>query len=179
MAAKLWNAVRSVLDPRAWAGLMRLVHFHNYTHVVERRKLDIGEGAVIAPNVSLANAERISIGAGSNIGSRAHLWAGDSSGRIVLGRHCLVAPDVFVTASDYRFDDGAPVMDQAKNERDVVIGDDVWLGVRVIVVAGVSIADGCIVAAGAVVTDDLAPYSIAAGVPARVVGQRTRPAVGS
>lgn len=172
---RLLDFLRSVLDPRSYLGLLRLVHYYNYTHVAERRKLQLGEGVDLAPNVSFTNAERIRIGAGSNIGSRCHLWAGDHHGRIVLGRHTLLAPDVFITASDYRFDEGSPVIDQAKDERDVIVGDDVWLGAKVVVVAGVTIGDGCIVAAGAVVTRDLEPYSIAGGVPAKVLGQRERP----
>jgi len=54
----------------------------------------------------------------------------------------------------------------------VLIGNDVWLGARVVVTAGVTIGDGCIVGAGAIVTKDLPAESIAAGVPARVIGQR-------
>ena len=173
--SRLLYFLRSVLDPRPYLALFRLVHYYNYTYVAERRKLHLGAGVDLAPNLSLVNSERISIGAGSNIGSRCHLWAGDHHGRIVLGRHALLAPDVFITASDYRFDEGSPVIDQVKDERDVVVGDDVWLGTRVVVVAGVTIGDGCIVAAGAVVTRDLEPYSIAGGVPARVLGQRERP----
>ena len=63
-------------------------------------------------------------------------------------------------------------MDQPKLERDVVIGDDVWLGARVIVVAGVEIGDGCIIGASSVVTRSIPAGSIAVGNPARVVGQR-------
>jgi acetyltransferase-like isoleucine patch superfamily enzyme len=61
---------------------------------------------------------------------------------------------------------------QTRNERDVVIGDDVWLGTRVFVGAGVEIGAGCVVSAGSVVTRSLAPGSIAAGSPARVVRRR-------
>ncbi len=50
---------------------------------------------------------------------------------------------------------------------------DGWLGAGVKVMGGVTIGDGCVVGAGAVVTDDLAPYSIAVGVPAKVIGQRS------
>ncbi|MGI9603337.1 MAG: acyltransferase [Acidimicrobiales bacterium] len=172
---RLITLLKSVLDPRPYLALFRLVHYYNYSYVAERRKLGLGEGVALAPNLSLANAERIEIGAGSNIGSRCHLWAGDHTARIVLGRHALLAPDVFITTSDYRFDDGAPIMDQDKDEHDVVIGDDVWLGAKVIVLAGVTIGEGCVVAAGAVVTSDLAPYCIAGGVPAKVLGERRRP----
>ena len=101
-----------------------------------RRAADIGPGVRMAPNVSLRNGERIKIGAYSHIGSRCSLWAGDSVGRITLGRHALLGPEVFITASNYQIEPGTPVMDQPKRERDVVIGDDVWLGARVMVVAG-------------------------------------------
>lgn len=55
------------------------------------------------------------------------------------------------------------------------IGNDVWLGANVVVLRGVTIGDGCIVAAGAVVTKDLPPYSIAGGIPARVIKPRMDP----
>ena len=66
-------------------------------------------------------------------------------------------------------------MDQPKVERDVVVGDDVWLGARVMVVAGVEIGDGCIIGASSVVTRSLPAGSIAVGNPARVIGHRGGP----
>jgi len=84
-----------------------------------------------------------------------------------------------LTASNYGIERGTPVMDQPKQEGDIVLGDDVWLGANVVVTAGVSIGEGAVVGAGAVVTRDLPPYSIAGGVPARVIGERPYPAGGS
>ena len=129
----------------------------------------------MAPNVSLRNGERIKIGAYAHIGSHCSLWAGDSVGRITLGRHALLGPEVFITASNYETEPGTPVMDQPKRERDVVIGDDVWLGARVVVVPGVEIGDGCIVGASSVVTRSIPAGSIAVGNPARIVGRRGDP----
>ncbi len=63
-------------------------------------------------------------------------------------------------------------MDQRKHEADVVIGRDVWLGVRATVVAGVTIGEGAVVAAGAVVTKDVPRGAVVGGVPARVIGWR-------
>ena len=137
----------SVIDPRAWIQLFRLVHYYNYSHVRPRRLADIGPGVRMAPNVSMINAERIRIGAFSHIGARCSIWAGNSVGRITLGRHVLLGPEVFITASNYQTDPGTPVMDQPKVERDVIIGHDVWLGARVMVGAGVEIGEGCIVGA--------------------------------
>jgi acetyltransferase-like isoleucine patch superfamily enzyme len=165
----------SLVDPRAWFQLFRLVHYYNYSHVRPRRLADIGPGVRMAPNVSLRNGERIKIGAYSHIGGHCSIWAGDSVGRITLGRHALLGPEVFITASNYRTEPGTPVMDQPKLERDVVIGDDVWLGARVMVVPGVEIGDGCIIGASSVVTRSIPPGSIAVGNPARVVGRRGDP----
>src|SRR5690606_2817865 len=112
------------------------------------------------------------IGRDCHLGERSYLWAGDTTGRIIIGDYVSLAPEVFITASDYQFVAGRPFRQQPKRERDVVIGNDVWLGARVVVTAGVEIGAGCIVGAGAVVTRNLPPNSIAAGVPARVIGQR-------
>jgi acetyltransferase-like isoleucine patch superfamily enzyme len=170
--SKLAGALGSLVDPRTWLHLLRLAHYAGYSHVRERRKVAKGRGTGIAPNVSFRNGERITMGRDCHIGERCYLWAGDSSGRIILGDFVSLAPEVFLTASDYQFVAGKPFRQQPRNERDIRIGSDVWLGARVVVTAGVTIGDGCIVGAGAVVTKDLPAGSIAAGVPARVIGKR-------
>ena len=170
--SKFLNFAGSILDPRSYLHVLRMIHYSGYSHVRERGKLTLGKGTGIAPNVSLRNGERIATGRDCHIGERCYLWAGDSTGRILLGDYVSLAPEVFITASDYRFEAGKPFRQQPKNERDIRIGNDVWLGARVVVTAGVTIGDGCIVGAGAVVTKDLPPGSIAAGVPARVIGRR-------
>jgi acetyltransferase-like isoleucine patch superfamily enzyme len=164
--------LRSVLDPRAYLHGLRLLHYWNYAHVAQRRKLGLGPGVELSPNVSLRNGERIQIGARTHIGEYCALWAGDSTGRIIVGADALFGPQVYITAANYRYDAGSPVMAQERMEQDVVIGADVWLGARVTVLPGVTIGDGSIVAAGAVVTTDLPPGSMAGGVPARVLKQR-------
>lgn len=169
---RMLGVVRSIVDPMAWFQLVRLLHFYRYSHVVPRRRLTLGPGATIAPNVSLRNGERIVIGAGSKVGERAYLWGGDTVGRITIGENCRLGPEVFVTASDYGRMPDQHIVDQPRDERDIVIGNDVWLGARVFVGTGVTIGDGCVVSAGSVVTRDLPPYSIAVGIPARVVRRR-------
>jgi acetyltransferase-like isoleucine patch superfamily enzyme len=169
---RLASFLRSLIDPRAYLHALRLLHYWNCVHVAQRRKLTLGAGVALSPNVSLRNGERIEIGARSHIGEQCALWAGDTSGRILIGEDALFGPQVYITAANYRFDAGAPVMKQERSEHDVVIGADVWLGARVTVLPGVTIGDGSIVAAGAVVTSDVPPGSVAGGVPARVLKQR-------
>lgn len=170
--SKILNAFGSFLDPRSYLHVLRLIHFYGYSHVRERGKLTCGEGTAIAPNVSFRNGERITLGRGCHLGERSYLWAGDSTGRIFLGDHVAIAPGVFITASNYKLEDGKPIHEQPKVESDIRIGNDVWLGTGVVVTAGVTIGDGCIVGAGAVVTKDLPAGSIAGGVPAKIIGTR-------
>ncbi|MDB6454597.1 acyltransferase [Falsirhodobacter sp. 20TX0035] len=169
---KLVRLLGSVVDPRAWLHVFKVVNYYNYTHVAPLRAVRMGPGAAISPNVSFSHPERIEAGARLRLGAYCKLWAGPGRGRIVLGNDVLFGPEVMVTAANYRFNEGHPVNDQPMSEGDVIIGNDVWLGTRVLVLPGVTIGDGAIVGAGAVVTSDIPAMSIAVGVPARVVGRR-------
>jgi acetyltransferase-like isoleucine patch superfamily enzyme len=169
---KTGSAALRLLRPRTWIQVAKMVNFYAYAHVEERRKIVAGGGLRMSPSVSLRNGERIVLGDGVHVGERSCLWAGNTSGRIVLGDKALLGPEVYITASNYGLAWGTPIMDQPTSEADVVIGDDVWLGVRATVVAGVRIGDGAVVAAGAVVTRDVPSGAIVAGVPAKVIGYR-------
>lgn len=174
--SRLAGFAASVLDPRVWLQGLRLAHFSGYSHVSQVRRLHRAPGATFAPNVSFRNADRIWIGEGAHIGEYSIIWAGNSTGRVLIGAKALFAPHVTLTASNYGIVVGAgPIMDQPKQERDIVIGDDVWLGANVVVLAGVTIGTGAVVGAGAVVTKDLPAHCIAGGVPAKVIGQRPTP----
>lgn len=86
----------------------------------------------------------------------------------------MMGTDVTIITRNHRFDrTDIPMMEQGfEEERPVYIGNDVWIGDRVLILPGVHIGDGSIIAAGAVVTKDVPPYSIVAGVPARKIRDR-------
>lgn len=170
---RLLRFVLSLIDPGTYLHILRLLHFYHYSHVYPRRTLHVGHGVHLAPNVSLRSGERISIGHGAHIGERSILWAGRGSGHIRIGDFALFGPHCVVTAANYDFDAGQPVMHQTRIEENVEIGSDVWLGAYVIVLPGVTIGEGTVVAAGSVVTRSLPPRVIAAGVPARVLRERS------
>ena len=170
--SRFMGVLGSLFDPRSYVHLLRLIHYYGYSHVRPRRRMKVGTDSRIAPNVSFRNGERIAVGHYCHIGESCFIWAGDITGRIQIGDHVSMAPGVFITASDYQFEAGRPFREQPKRERDICIGNDVWLGAGVIVTAGVTIGHGCIIGAGAVVTKNIPEGSIAAGVPARVIGQR-------
>jgi acetyltransferase-like isoleucine patch superfamily enzyme len=92
---------------------------------------------------------------------------------VSIGAASIIADMVYVTDFDHVFSDiERPIKDQGIVKSPVRIGSDVWLANKVSVVRGAVIGDGCVVAANAVVTRDLPPYSVAAGVPARVIRNR-------
>lgn len=100
-------------------------------------------------------------------------------GGIRVGRDVLMANDVQLICGNHTFARrDLPIRAQPAEERPIVIEDDVWLGASAIVLGGVTIGQGSVVAAGAVVTRSLPPYSVARGVPAQVVGSRGEPAWG-
>ena len=92
---------------------------------------------------------------------------------IEFGAATIVADWVYVCDFDHVFDDvTVPIKDQGIVKSPVRVGPDVWLGTKVTIVRGVTVGQGCVVAANAVVTKDLPPFSVAVGVPARVVRDR-------
>ena len=174
IVVKITNGARSILDPLTWLHSLRILHYYGYSHVRQKRKITMGSDQVFGPNVSIANGERIRIGDRCHVGERVCLWAGDAVGRITLGDDVMIGPATFVTASDYSLIEGTPPAFQPKNERDVVIGNGVWIGANAVITAGVNIGEGCIIGAGSVVTRDLPANMICGGVPARPIKPRPK-----
>ena len=114
-------------------------------------------------------SQKVSLGDYSGIGVNAKIY-----GRCVIGDHVMMGEDCTVITRNHKHSrTDIPMMEQGfQEEKTVYIGNDVWIGDRVILLPGVHIGDGCIIGAGAVVTHDIPPYSIAAGVPAWVIKSR-------
>ena len=174
-AERLVRLVASTLDPRAWAHAFKLVNYYNYSHVQPLRRMVIGPNPSISPNATFAQPQNIEIGARVRIGARCVIWGGVGTAKVRIGDDVLFGPEVLITAATYRYNDGAPVTQQASDEADVVIGHDVWLGARAIILPGVTIGDGAIIGAGAVVTKSIPAMAVAVGMPARLVGTRQLP----
>ena len=99
--------------------------------------------------------------------------------RISVGDHVMFGPGVTMVSGDHRIDiAGRPMKSvtneekEPQNDRPIVLQGDNWIGARVVILKGVTIGEGAVVAAGAVVTKDVPPYSIVAGVPAHVIRYR-------
>ncbi|WP_272946772.1 acyltransferase [Antricoccus suffuscus] len=98
----------------------------------------------------------------------------DASGGVRIGDDVSVAHGVTIMSTEHQFVDiSVPIRDQPIEFVPVVINNDVWIGAGAKILAGVSVGHGSVVAAGAVVTRDVPPLMVVAGVPARVLGARS------
>jgi len=132
----------------------------------------IGTGTLISRDCVISGKDGpLTIGQRVNIGAGCILYA---STRLEIGADTMLAALCYIGGGRYttrgRVD--IPIAAQALPRLGVVIEEDCWLGAGVIVIDGVRIGRGSVIAAGAVVTKDVAPYSVVAGVPGRLVANR-------
>jgi acetyltransferase-like isoleucine patch superfamily enzyme len=140
--------------------------------------LRIGSGVVVGRSCVLScKGGRIDVGDHVNLGPFGMVL---SETEVTIGANCIFAAHCYLVAGgnhDFSRTD-IPIIQQPSLSRGGIhIEADVWLGARVTVLDGVTIGQGSVVGAGAVVTRSLAPYSVAAGVPARVIKRIESPAV--
>lgn len=131
-------------------------------------KLDgakIGRKAHIHMGIQFFNPSKVQIGEGTIIGQNAFL---DGRDKLIIGRHVDIASDVLIYNSEHDINS----VDFAPIHAPVEIGDYAFIGPRAIILPGVKIGKGAVIAAGAVVTKDVPEFAIVGGVPAKEIGER-------
>ena len=128
--------------------------------------LKLGGGSTLHTGIRVYDPRNIGVGQGTIIGYACFI---DGRDRVTIGNHTDIASEVMIYSSEH--DLTAP--DFHATLAPVIIGDYVFIGPRAIILAGVTIGDGAVIAAGAVVTKDVEPYAIVGGVPAKVIGERS------
>jgi acetyltransferase-like isoleucine patch superfamily enzyme len=141
------------------------------------------DGIVIKNNVSIArNCTLICTGViahkgkgiviGNNSGINAGAYLGGQGG-IEIGDNVIIGPGVKIFSENHNFSDcNLNIKDQGVTRNGVFIDDNCWVGAGVTILAGVTIGAGCVIAAGSIVTKSVAPNSIVAGVPGKVLKKR-------
>jgi len=124
----------------------------------------------IKDGVTITFPENVSIGRNSTLNEFVFI---DGYGGVHIGSCVRIGHNSSIVSENHGFDDiSTPIYLQEKTGKAVIIEDDVWIGCKVTVLMGVTIGKGSVIGAGAVVTRDIPPYSVAMGNPARVLKSR-------
>ena len=126
--------------------------------------------AYFSDHVKIQGPCHLRIGPGAKILNRSIL---DARGGLQIGAKTQVGFESIILSSGHRFDDpDRSILDQGMQLAPVTIGDDVWMGARVIILGGIKVGDHAIIGAGSVVTHEVETGAIVAGNPARLIRYR-------
>ena len=131
--------------------------------------IDSSSGTIFENSVYISDGKNLKIGKGCHINERVFIQGA------IIGNYVMIAPNVAILNDSHTFAEiDIPMALQPKILNDnPVINDDVWIGRNAIILNGVNVGRGAIIGAGAVVTKDVAPFTIVGGVPAKLIRLRT------
>jgi maltose O-acetyltransferase len=144
--------------------------FGKFRHVICKQLFaQCGKEARIEPRAFFSSGREVSIGDYSSIGEGTKI-----RGSVRIGNHVMMGEEVLIVSWEHDFSRiDIPMTQQGfQEQKTIVIGDDVWIGSRAILLPGVQVGHGAIVGAGAVVTKDVPEYAIVGGNPAKVIRLR-------
>ena len=155
-----------------WVGIHLPISYSRFGNIAKKFRAACAKNFLthVGNNVNIEQGAMItslmSIGDNSGVGINAKIH-----GRVTIGHNVMMGPDCIIYTRNHAFSDiSIPMCKQGfQDEKPVTIGDDVWIGGRVIILPGIHISSGAIIGAGAVVTKDVPPYAIVGGNPARVL----------
>jgi acetyltransferase-like isoleucine patch superfamily enzyme len=152
--------VNIVLDSKGAINLARGVSIGRSTHLIATNEM------AQIPGCEISIAENSTINENCNLRG--------SGGKIIIGRNCIVAQFVSIIASNHDISAAENMKDEkwSIEKTKVEIGDNVWIGANSVLLPGISIGDGAVIAAGSVVTRSVQKNSVVAGVPAKFVKLR-------
>ncbi|GAB6045606.1 acyltransferase [Caminibacter profundus] len=177
-----------------------LLHFSEYWQILKYRYLynifffkkiflkKYGHNVFIHPLVSIKNPKKIVIGNNVLIHRNCVLWCeldiGNNVqinpntviyGKVIIGNNVMIAPNCMIASGNHGIKmSGIPMIDQeCTTKGPIIIEDDVWIGANSVILDGVKVSKGCVIAAGSVVVKSTKEYGIYAGVPAKLIKKRT------
>ncbi|TWR25206.1 acyltransferase [Mucilaginibacter pallidiroseus] len=160
------------------AGRNFIVDDNVYINALSSNGIVIGDNVSIARDCTLictgiVSQKGVGISIGNNTGINAGTYLAGQGG-IEIGEHVIIGPGVKVFSENHNFSDsGKAIKDQGVARSKVTIQSNCWIGANTAILAGVNIGEGCVIAAGSIVTKSVPANSVAAGVPARVIKSRT------
>jgi acetyltransferase-like isoleucine patch superfamily enzyme len=143
------------------------------THIdAQNGSVTIGEKSTLHPYAMLiANGGNIIAGAGLSVNPYSVLYSGKAG--LMIGENVRIAAHAVIIPENHNIDRlDSPIRFQGRSSKGVTIGSDVWIGAGVKILDGAEIGDGCVIGANAVVIGEIPPFSVAVGIPAKVIKSR-------
>jgi acetyltransferase-like isoleucine patch superfamily enzyme len=168
---KYWQivdiAIGAVVEERVKVRL-----FANKSKASKQLKIVMKPNSLIKNDVVIQGSGRFEIGEFSYIGSYSVIGVNEKT---QIGDNVMIADHFSARDTDHNFENiTVPMKDQGYSTHPIIIEDDVWIGHGVSLTSGVKIGRGAVIAAGSVVTKEIPPYSVAGGVPAKVIRTRLK-----
>lgn len=147
------------------------VYIGRRVHIVNGKKIELGKNVAIRPDVDLFARDKIRIGDGCDIGTRNRIV-----GNVIIEKKVLFGPDNYICSVDHCYEDiNVPIIEQGayvvnnNGHDELKIGEGSWIGTHVAIIGNVHIGKNCVIGANAVVTRDVPDFSVAVGIPAKVI----------
>lgn len=177
-ALRAFQAVLALLHPRILHAIFVASRSHpSLWHralrfcLIRLLSKECGDLVDIREDVYVLRLDCLTVGSRVSIHPMTYI---DATGGVEIGNDVSIAHGVTIMSTEHIFDaPDVPTRDQGIREEPVRLGNDVWIGAGAKILGGVTVGDHAIVAAGAVVTRNVLAGAIVAGVPARVIGERT------
>jgi acetyltransferase-like isoleucine patch superfamily enzyme len=156
------------VNMKGYAWLRRISIPRNWPDVTLESQVALDDGVVII-TTGPPHRDKVLIGSGTYV-NRYTIF--DAHQQLHVGRGVMIGPHCYFTDADHGTSPNASVQSQTMRIAPTIVEDEVWIGAHVTVLAGVRIGKGAVIGAGAVVTRDVPPMAVAAGVPAQIIRYR-------
>lgn len=153
------------------SGWIKNIVFISGACLIRQSLINQGKGNKIYFNTFIKYPKNIYVGNNTFINYGTCLWAAPN-GKIFIGNDVIFGPNVTIIASNHGISREQLIRLNDGEDEDIIIEDDVWIGANCVILKGVTIGRGAVVAAGAVVRNDVLPYTVVGGVPAKVLKER-------
>jgi acetyltransferase-like isoleucine patch superfamily enzyme len=170
----IFDLIRIRIQKRKLGACGRNVYFEKNTAFLRYpENIKIGDNVIVKEGARVCSCNdkaTISIGKNTTVGYHTFIF---SSEKIEIGNDCQIAPFVYIVDSNHGIEKHKRINLQPNITQPVIISDDVWIGAGAKILPGITIGEGAVIAAGAVVNIDVPPYEIFGGIPAKKIGERT------
>jgi maltose O-acetyltransferase len=164
------NSLRKLFYSKYW-GHKNFVIPDNVT-IYDIKKIKIGQFFRVCPDVKLCTEGKGSIIIGDNFFANYNTFIYSRNNVITIGNDCLIGPDVLIINNNHAMKSGQLIREQECITAAIIIGNDVWIGAKAVILPGVTIGDGAVIAAGSIVNKNVDKNTVVGGIPARLIKTR-------